>query len=60
MLEPTSGESRISQAGKGDQSMSLGFITARNSSCGKLMFSETSVSHSVHGGLRGAGVGYMG
>ena len=26
------------------------FITARNSSCGKVIFSQASVSHSVHGG----------
>ena len=27
------------------------FFTVRNSSCGKVMFSQASVSHSVHGGV---------
>ena len=39
--------------------MSSGLIlTARNSSCGKVMFSQVSVSHSVH--LCGGGIGISG
>ena len=32
-------------------------ITVRNSSCGKVIFSEACVKSSVHGGMRGRGVG---